>query len=152
MARPPVTRQLPLEFDHDPASSRDDLIVSDRLSAAVSIVDRWPDWPSPVVILAGPTGSGKSHLASIWAERVGATTVTVKTPDPLVLETAARGPVLIEDIDRSGFDQTALFHLINAVRAQGSFLLMTSRRPLCSRFRIVKRQPVRTSTSLPRRH
>ena len=127
MARPPVTRQLPLEFDHDPASSRDDLIVSDRLSAALAIVDRWPDWPSPVVILAGPTGSGKSHLASIWAERVGATTVTVKTPDPLVLETAARGPVLIEDIDRSGFDQTALFHLINAVREHAGAALITTR-------------------------
>ena len=127
MARPPVTRQLPLEFDHDPASSRDDLIVSDRLSAALAIVDRWPDWPSPVVILAGPTGSGKSHLASIWAERVGATAVTVKTPDPLVLEIAARGPVLIEDIDRSGFDQTALFHLINAVREHSGAALITTR-------------------------
>jgi len=127
MAKPPVTRQLPLEFGHDPASGRDDLIVSDRLNAAVAIVDRWPDWPSPVVILAGPTGSGKSHLASIWANRVGATKVTIGKPDPMVLETAAQGPVLVEDIDHSGFDETALFHLINAVREHGSALLITSR-------------------------
>ena len=90
MAKPPATRQLPLEFDHDPASGRDDLIVSDRLNAAVAIVDRWPDWPSPVVILAGPTGSGKSHLARIWANRVGATRIDIDRPDPMVLETAAR--------------------------------------------------------------
>lgn len=127
MNKPPATRQLPLEFDHDPASGRDDLIVSDRLNAAVAIVDRWPDWPSPVVVLAGPTGSGKSHLASIWAERVGATRVSIDKPDPMVLEHAAQGPVLIEDIDHTGFDETALFHLINAVREHGSAVLITSR-------------------------
>lgn len=127
MAKPPATRQLPLEFNHDPASSRDALIVSDRLNAAVAIVDRWPDWPSPVVILAGPTGSGKSHLATIWATRVGARSVNIEKPDPLVLELAAQGPVLIEDIDRQGFDETALFHLINVVREHGSAALITTR-------------------------
>ena len=55
MNKQPVTSQLPLEFDHSSASGREDLIVSDRLNAAVAIVDRWPDWPSPVVILAGPS-------------------------------------------------------------------------------------------------
>lgn len=127
MAKPPATRQLPLEFEHGSASGRDDLIVSDRLNAAVAIVDRWPDWPSPVVVLAGPTGSGKSHLASIWADRVGATRVSIDKPDPMVLEHAAHGPVLIEDIDHTGFDETALFHLINAVRQHGSAVLITSR-------------------------
>jgi len=127
MVKSPVTRQLPLEFEHGSASGRDDLIVSDRLNAAVAIVDRWPDWPSPVVVLAGPTGSGKSHLASIWADRVGATRVSIGKPDPMVLEHAAHGPVLIEDIDHTGFDETALFHLINAVREHGSAVLITSR-------------------------
>ncbi|MCY0094544.1 DnaA regulatory inactivator HdaA [Hoeflea ulvae] len=127
MPKPPFTRQLPLEFNHDPATSRDALIVSDRLNAAVAIVDRWPDWPSPVVILAGPTGSGKSHLAAIWASRVGATAVSLVKPDPMVLELAAQGPVLIEDIDRQGFDQTTLFHLINTVREHGTAALITTR-------------------------
>lgn len=127
MVKPPDTRQLPLEFDHGSASGRDDLIVSDRLNAAVAIVDRWPDWPSPVVILAGPTGSGKSHLAAIWASRVGAKRVAIDKPDSMVLEAAAQGPVLIEDIDHTGFDETALFHLINAVRENGGAVLITSR-------------------------
>jgi len=127
MSRRPPTRQLPLQFNHDPASGRDDLIVSDRLSAAVAIVDRWPDWPSPVVIVAGPTGSGKSHLAGIWAERVGARSVDIRSPDAGAIETASRGPVLIEDIDRNGFDETALFHLINAVREHGTAALITTR-------------------------
>ncbi|KGF69196.1 hypothetical protein LL06_11970 [Hoeflea sp. BAL378] len=127
MNKQPLTRQLPLAFDHDPATGRDDLIVSESLGAAVGIIDRWPDWPSPVVILAGPTGSGKSHLARIWTDRVGARRVDIARADPMVLEMAALGPVLIEDIDRAPFDETALFHLINAVREHGNWLLITTR-------------------------
>ncbi|MCF3643252.1 DnaA regulatory inactivator HdaA [Rhizobium sp. TRM95111] len=118
--------QLPLAFGHDAATGRDDLLVSDPLSAAVSIVDAWPRWPSPVVILAGPVGSGKSHLASIWRERAGATAI-----HPVAgagAEAAAEhGPVLFEDADRRGFDDQSLFHVINNVRQHGHALLVTTR-------------------------
>ncbi len=33
---------------------------------AIDLIDRWPDWPAPAVLLAGPVGSGKSHLVEIW--------------------------------------------------------------------------------------
>lgn len=118
--------QLPLAFDHDPATGREDLLVSDRLSAAIAIVDHWPDWPSPVVIIAGPVGSGKSHLASIWKERAGARTIHPVAESNAAL-IAAEGPVLFEDADRQGFDDTTLFHVINSVREHGTGLLMTSR-------------------------
>ncbi|HEX8044697.1 DnaA regulatory inactivator HdaA [Rhizobium sp.] len=118
--------QLPLAFTHDAASGRDDLLVADPLSAAVRIVDSWPQWPSPVVILAGPVGSGKSHLASIWCERSGAVPIHPKAgSDAAVI--AAHGPVIFEDVDRLGFDDTELFHVINSVRENGTGLLMTSR-------------------------
>ncbi|HEV7306191.1 DnaA regulatory inactivator HdaA [Ensifer sp.] len=118
--------QLPLAFEHDPATGRDDLLVSDRLSAAISIVDHWPDWPSPVVIIAGPVGSGKSHLASIWKERAGAEAIhPLSGSDAAVI--AREKPVLFEDADRSGFDDTTLFHVINSVRQNGTGLLMTTR-------------------------
>jgi chromosomal replication initiation ATPase DnaA len=35
--------------------------------------------------------------------------------------------VLVEDADRDGFDETELFHLINAVRSAGTNLLITAR-------------------------
>lgn len=127
MAKPPPARQLPLAFEHDPASSRDDLIVSESLRGAIAIIDRWPDWAAPVVILAGPTGSGKSHLASIWAGRTGAWTVDLGAGVDEAIEAAATGPVLIEDVDRTAYHETALFHLINAVRTHGTTALMTAR-------------------------
>lgn len=119
-------QQLPLVFEHDPAVSRDDLLISDPLSAAVSIVDSWPNWPSPVVILMGPVGSGKSHLASIWQQKSGAAHIH-PTIGSQAAKIASQGPVLFEDADRKGFDDTALFHVINSVRENGQTLLITTR-------------------------
>ncbi|HUH48607.1 MAG TPA: DnaA regulatory inactivator HdaA [Mycoplana sp.] len=126
MKSPKATEQLPLTFQHVPASGRDDLLISDPLSAAVTVVDAWPNWPSPVVILAGPVGSGKSHLATIWRERAGAVEIH-PVEGAGVEEAAAGGPVLFEDVDRRGFDDRTLFHVINNVRQHGHTLLMTTR-------------------------
>lgn len=122
----PVAEQLPLAFSHEAASGRDDLLVTGSLEAAVSIIDDWPNWPSPVVVLAGPAGSGKSHLAKIWQEISGAISI-----HPAQGSGAARNAesnaVLFEDADRRGFDDTELFHTINTVRENKTTLLMTTR-------------------------
>ncbi len=118
--------QLPLAFTYDAATGREDLLVSERLNAAVSIIDAWPHWPSPVVILAGPVGSGKSHLAAIWRERSQAADIHPKAGSGAAARAAA-GPVLFEDADRRSFDDAELFHVINSVRENGHSLLVTSR-------------------------
>ena len=125
-ARAGKPEQLPLEFRHEAASGRDDLVISDPVSAAASIIDRWPDWPSPVVIITGPEGSGKSHLAEVWVRNSGAVRVRA-VPGSDAVTLAGEGPVLVEDADRDGFDETELFHLINAVRSAGTNLLITAR-------------------------
>jgi chromosomal replication initiation ATPase DnaA len=76
--------------------------------------------------LAGPVGSGNSHLAAIWRENSGATAIHPQAGSDAA-ETAAKGPVLVEDADRRGFDDRALFHVINSVRENGTSLLITSR-------------------------
>src|SRR5690606_31471852 len=97
-------------------------------AAAVALVDRWPDWPSPVVVLAGPAGSGKTHLSAVWREAAGAAALSPGRLGQDAAEAAARAPVLIDDIDAAPIDETGLFHLVNAVREAGTALLMTSRR------------------------
>lgn len=118
--------QIPLDFAHDAGLSRDHLIVSAQNRAAVDMVEQWPAWPSPVVILAGPAGSGKTHLASIWREFASAAVGDAGHVDPSLIE--GGGPVLIDDADRGPVDETGLFHLINAVRGQGRSMLLTARR------------------------
>lgn len=122
----PGGEQLPLAFGHEARSTRDDLLVGRPLDAAVSMIDRWPDWPSPVVVLAGPPGSGKSHLANIWREEAGAEIINPRA-DSNASAIAADRPVLFEDADRISFDDAELFHTINAVRQNGTSLLMTAR-------------------------
>jgi chromosomal replication initiation ATPase DnaA len=121
-----TAEQLPLAFGHDPATGRDDLLIAEPVNAAVAMIDAWPNWPSPVVIIAGPVGSGKSHLAAIWREKAAAETIEAKAGGGAE-EAAEHGPVLIEDADRNGFDDRTLFHIINNVRQNGHTLLITSR-------------------------
>lgn len=120
-------RQLPLDLGHGTGYSRDDLVVSSTNNQAVALVDRWPDWPSPVVVLAGPAGSGKTHLASIWRVRAKAVAVDARRIGDCIANLGAR-PALIDDVDTGAVDEQGLFHLINAVRGAGSTLLLTARR------------------------
>ena len=121
-------RQLTLELDHKPGHSRDELVVSPANAAAVRLIDSWPHWPSPVVVLAGPTGSGKSHLTAIWREISGAVSVDPLGIGEAAIESALQGDVLVDDADVEHRDEHGLFHLINAVRGAGTHLLMTARR------------------------
>jgi chromosomal replication initiation ATPase DnaA len=89
------------------------------------LIDRWPEWPSPVVILAGPTGSGKSHLAGIWAGLAGAAGSAL-APAPMAIWSRHARAGAHRGCRPPAFDETALFHLINAVRENGTALLITA--------------------------
>ena len=124
----PDPRQLPLDLSHQVGRSRDDLVVSAANADAAALVDRWPDWPSPVVVLAGPPGAGKTHLAEIWRAQVGAESFPAGRLGADAVAAASLRPVLVEDADTGRLDENGLFHLINAVRAAGTGLLLTARR------------------------
>lgn len=118
--------QLPLALSHDAAIGREDLLVAETVSAAVAMIDAWPHWNAPVVILTGPAGCGKTHLANVWREKAGAEIIQPKAGAEAAT-IAATGPVLFEDADRVVFDDNELFHVINSVRENGHSLLMTAR-------------------------
>ncbi|MDC7787776.1 chromosomal replication initiator DnaA [Rhodoplanes sp. TEM] len=127
--RPTDPGQLALSLEHPARFSRDDFLASPSNAAALEMVDRWPDWPARALVLAGPEGAGKSHLAAVWAERAGARILPAAAlgeaggPDAL-----AAGALVLEDV-RSGVDEVALFHLLNLARDQGTWLLLTVAAP-----------------------
>ena len=72
MNGPFAPRQLALALDHSVSFAREDFLSGPSNTAALALIERWPDWPDRIVALIGPEGSGKSHLAAIWAEAAGA--------------------------------------------------------------------------------
>ncbi len=120
-------RQLVLEIPHRPALGLEDFLVSQSNNAAVDLVDRWPDWPIGAAVIAGPAGSGKSHLANVWclrsnARMLAAADVTLAEVPAL----ANAGALVIEDIDKETCDEQALFHLLNLVSEQRLAILITT--------------------------
>lgn len=122
-----TSNQIPLSFDVSPSKGRDDLISSASVEAAVSVLDLWPNWRSHIVILAGPTGSGKSHIAHVWREKAVAQNIEFSASTDEIVTICKQSPILLEDIDRQDMDETKFFHLLNAVKEAQSSILITSR-------------------------
>lgn len=119
-------RQLPLDLGHEPSHAEDDFLVGAGNSLAHARVLAWPDWPDGVTLLLGPAASGKSHLARIFTERANAVSVTPATIGAIA-SGAGEGALLIEDVDRLGYDEQHLFHLLNQAMRGARTLLLTAR-------------------------
>lgn len=125
-----LAAQLAFDFPHCPSFADSDFLIAPCNAEAVAWIERWPDWPGPALALVGPAGSGKSHLATIFAARTGAVTIAsgeLAMLDPLTRLGDRRtaivdgaGPVLCERAAAEG-----LFHLYNRLAAIKGSLLLT---------------------------
>lgn len=116
-----------MDLAHRPAMGRDDFLIADSNRAAADMIDRWPEWPAPILFLVGPEGSGKSHLGAIWqtaacAGQALSSQLTVET----VPEMMRSGALLIEDANETVRNERALFHLLNYVREQSGHVLFVT--------------------------
>jgi chromosomal replication initiation ATPase DnaA len=123
-------RQLAFALPHAESFTRDDFLEGPANAAGLALIDRWPDWPNRVMFLLGPEGSGKSHLAAIWAEQSGARSTSAHALTATEVPGAlATGALVVEDLKAADIDERALFHLLNLAREEGAFVLMTARVP-----------------------
>lgn len=121
--------QLTFDLGHTPSHAEDDFIVNPGNSLAFEHILAFPNWAGPLTLITGSPKSGKSHLARIWVERSGATVAGADELETLAGEGGAL-PVLIEDADRSGYEEAALFHLLNQSMRDNRPVLMTARAPV----------------------
>jgi len=121
--RPNTQQRLALDqpWPHDRAN----FIVSACNAEALAMLDAWPNWPDGRLALIGPEGSGKTHLAALWAMRVGAVVANARTLTEAAIPPGR--PVLLEDVDAEAADET-LFHVISRTDPDAS-LLLTARTP-----------------------
>ncbi len=127
-AQDPITKQLAFDLAHQRAFGRADFVVSAVNAAALEWIDRWPRWPSPVLLLHGPQGAGKTHLAHLWCERSGAFSLPGNSLDDTCAAAVLdrrRANIVVDDAQHS--PEAALLHMFNACVETGANLLLTCR-------------------------
>ena len=121
-------RQLAFALPHAESLTRDNFLAGPANEAGLTLIESWPDWPNRIMLLVGEEGSGKSHLAAIWAELSGARSTSAHALTPASVPAAlATGALVVEDLKPADFDERALFHLMNLAREDAAFVLITSR-------------------------
>src|SRR5215467_8555328 len=125
-----VANQLTFDLALPPPTyAREDFVVAAGNREALAWLDRWADWPAPALALSGPPGSGKTHLARIWAARASAALADAgdlegKSVPDLTAMTMASAAIVIEHAERA--PERALFHLYNLMRERRGHLLLLS--------------------------
>jgi chromosomal replication initiation ATPase DnaA len=121
-------RQLALALEHPESFAREDFLSGPSNAAGLALIESWPEWPNCAMVLVGPEGSGKSHLAAIWAEESGARFLAARSLTASNLPGAfATGALVVEDAAAGEFEERALFHLLNLAREEQAFVLITAR-------------------------
>lgn len=124
-----MARQLAFDLPVRAALGRDDFFVSPANALALAALEAPGGWPAGKLVLIGPEGAGKSHLARVWASAEAAEVIAAHDLAARPAPPQARA-VVVEDADRIAGDlaaETALFHLHNLVLAEGGRLLITAR-------------------------
>lgn len=122
-----MIQQLTLDLPGEIRLTREDFCVSPANALALAAIDTWRAWPSRKMVLTGPKGTGKSHLAQIWATNAGAVLLpsrALATAD--VAGLASSGAVAIEDAEVLAGNpaaEAALFHLHNLLATTGHLLV-----------------------------
>lgn len=123
-------RLLDISLPRRRAFERDDFYVSASNETALAMVEAWESWPNRQLLLTGPDGAGKTHLAHVWMQASGAERITAENlRESDVAALTSIGAIVVEDVDHLSAEtaQKALFHLMNFAKAEGASLLLTAR-------------------------
>lgn len=128
-----MSEQLTFSLPVRESRERGDFFVSEANALAVARLDGVADWPSGKMVLVGPEGSGKSHLAHTWTEAQGAGPVATLSdlPETDILSITEPLAIDIEDhlLPTTGAAEEALFHVHNHMQSHHLPLLLIARQP-----------------------
>jgi chromosomal replication initiation ATPase DnaA len=127
-----MAEQLSFDLPVRAALGREDFFVSPANAVAVAMIEGWADWPASKLLLTGPAGAGKTHLAHVWAGLAEARIVAARDLADADIAALADTRLVVEDAQDVAGDaaaEAALFHLNNLMRAEARAILMTARTP-----------------------
>lgn len=120
-----MAEQLIFDLPAGVALTAGDFFVSEANRTAFVMVTHPDGWPERKLVLTGPAGSGKSHLARIFAEQNGARIVSAAALTEALQH--AKTPLVIEDVEGlTSAGETILFHLHNHMAEAKLPLLLTA--------------------------
>lgn len=129
-------RQYPLPLPVQTSLRAEDFFPSDaNEQARLWLLDHTSaEWPSHTLLLWGPEGAGKTHLLSIWREKMGAVDVQPSGDALARIVAGEHAPAYtLDDADRlagQAAQEEWLQHFYNATRAANVPVLLTARTPV----------------------
>ena len=127
-----MSNQLILKFPSHQAYKKEDFYVSPSNQEAYDFINSWPKWIKRTVNIFGPSGSGKSHLASILKSKTSCLQIeTKKLSDEIFFKFKTKETLIIENLDRK-VSEKLLFSLWNIALQDNKYFLITSTKPINS--------------------
>ena len=124
--------QLILKFPEHRAYKKEDFYVSPSNREAYDFINSWPKWIKRIVNIFGPSGSGKSHLASILKNKTSCLEIESKNIDETIyVKFKTKEALIIENLDK-GISEKLLFEIWNIALQDNKYLLINSIKPISS--------------------
>ena len=124
--------QLILKFPDQQAFKKEDFYVSPSNREAYDFINSWPKWIKRIVNIFGPSGSGKSHLASILKNKTSCLEIESKNIDETIyVKFKTKEALIIENLDK-GISEKLLFEIWNIALQDNKYLLINSIKPISS--------------------
>ena len=124
--------QLILKFPSHQAYKREDFYVSPSNQEAYDFINSWPRWIKRIVNIFGPSGSGKSHLASILKNKTSCLQINSnELNEKIFIRYKTKEALIIENLDKK-ISEKLLFSLWNVALQDNKYLMTTSKKPISS--------------------
>ena len=124
--------QLILKFPSHQAYKREDFYVSPSNQEAYDFINSWPRWIKKIVNIFGPSGSGKSHLASILKNKTSCLQINSnELNEKIFTRYKTKEALIIENLDKK-ISEKLLFSLWNVALQDNKYLMTTSKKPISS--------------------
>ena len=127
-----MSDQLILEFPSHKAYKKEDFYVSPSNQQAYDFINSWPRWIKRTVNIFGPSGSGKSHLASILKNKTSCLQINSnELNENIFIKYKTKEALIIENLDEK-ISENLLFALWNIALQDNKYLMITSRKSIVS--------------------
>ena len=124
--------QLIFNFPFTTNYFEEDFFVSSSNFEAYKLIETWPKWPSRNINISGPTGCGKSHLASILKKKINSFFINASDISNNSLALIKLKECLIIDNYENNIEENLLYTIINQTHQSNQYVIINSDQPISS--------------------